>query len=309
MVTSPVFGLGYVRVQGADLGEWRRFAEEVVGLMPVEDGEGRLFLRMDDWVARILVEADSPEASTGVSRVPGIGIGWECRSEEAWASARRAVEDAGIVTGDGTGLTPWCRDWFFFTDPSGFRCELFYGGRRDPATQYVSPRGVRFVTDDQGMGHVTLFADECAKSVDFYSKALGFQVREGKLSDDGALRAVFMSPNSREHSLALLATTDISRVGHVLLEVDDLDAVGRAMDRCLDGLAPMTVSIGRHWNDQMVSFYLRTPSGFDIEYGFGGRRVSPEDWSRGEQGGSGLTSTWGHRRMLPDGRFGPQLGR
>src|SRR5579875_3311786 len=108
---------------------------------------------------------------------------------------------------------------------------------------------------------VTLFADEIANSVVFYSVDLGFHVREGKTTDDGTLRAVFMSPNTREHSLALLATPDASRVGHVLLEVDDLDAVGRAMDRCLDGLAPMTVSIGRHWNDQMVSFYLRTPSG------------------------------------------------
>lgn len=308
-MASPVFGLGYVRVQGADLQKWRRFAEQVVGLMAVDDGDGRLLLRMDDWVARILVESGSPETVTEASRVPGVAIGWECRSEEAWASARRAIEDAGVITGDGTGPTPWCRDCFFFTDPSGFRCELFYGGKRDPATQYVSPLGVRFVTGDQGMGHVTLFADECAKSAEFYSKVLGFQVREGKSSDDGNPRAVFMSPNSREHSLALLATADASHVGHVLLEVDDVDAVGRAMDRCLDGLAPMTVSIGRHWNDQMVSFYLRTPSGFDIEYGFGGRRVSSVEWSRGEQGGTGLTSTWGHRRMLPDGRFGPQLGK
>lgn len=310
MVSSPIFGLGYVRVQGADLEAWRHFAERVIGLMAVDTGEGQLMLRMDDWVGRFIVEAAEPPAvSEPEGRVRGFAMGWECRSEDAWASARRSIEDAGVVTQDGSGPTPWCRDWFSFTDPSGFRCELFYGGKRDPATQYVSPIGVRFVTGDQGMGHVTLFADECTKSVDFYTKALGYQIREGKSTDDGSLRAVFMSPNSREHSLALLATTEPSRVGHVLIEVDDLDAVGRAMDRCLDGLAPMTVSMGRHWNDQMVSFYLRTPSGFDIEYGYGGRRVSSEGWSRGEQGGSGLTSTWGHRRVLPDGRFGLQLGK
>jgi 3,4-dihydroxy-9,10-secoandrosta-1,3,5(10)-triene-9,17-dione 4,5-dioxygenase len=315
MTQSPIFGLGFLRVRRADLEGWRRFAEQVVGVMATDGGDGRLFLRMDDWVARFVVDGVDAGAdlaggwgSTG-ARVPEVAIGWECRSEESWASARRAVEDAGVITADGSGPTPWCRDWFSFTDPSGFRCELFYGGRRDPATQYVSPLGVRFVTGDQGMGHITLFADEIAKSVDFYTKVLGFQVREGKLTDDGVLRAVFMSPNAREHSLALLATTDASRVGHVLMEVDDLDAVGRAMDRCLDGLAPMTVSVGRHWNDQMVSFYLRTPSGFDIEYGFGGKRATSEEWSRGEQGGSGLTSTWGHRRVMPDGRLGLQLGR
>lgn len=309
MTPSPIFGLGYVRVHRADLDAWRRFAEDVVGLMATDGGERRLLLRMDDWVARFVVDGGAGmDPSTG-ARVSDVAIGWECRSEEAWAFARRAVEDAGVVTADGTGPTPWCRDWFSFVDPSGFCCEMFYGGKRDPATQYVSPLGVRFVTGGQGMGHVTLFADECAKSVDFYTTVLGFQVREGKALEDGTLRAVFMSPNSREHSLALLATSDASRLGHVLLEVDEFDAIGRAMDRCLDGLAPMTVSIGRHWNDQMVSFYLRTPSGFDIEYGYGGKRVTSDSWSRGEQGGSGLTSTWGHRRVLPDGRLGQQLGR
>ena len=310
MGTSPVFGLGYVRVWRADLVQWRQFAEQVVGMMAVEDGERRLLLRMDEWVARFIVEGGAPPLPDGAGPlVPDVAIGWECRSDDAWVAARRAIDGAGIYTEDGTGTTPWCRDWFAFTDPSGFRCELFYGGKRDPATQYVSPRGVTFVTGDQGMGHVTLFASDCAKSVELYTKVLGFQVREGKAAEDGTLRAVFMSPNAREHSIALLATTEPSRLGHVLMEVGELDAVGRAMDRCFDGLAQMTVSIGRHWNDQMVSFYLRTPSGFDIEYGHGGRSVSPERWSRGEQGGSGLTSTWGHRRVLPDGRLGLQLGK
>ena len=38
----------------------------------------------------------------------------------------------------------------------------------------------------------------------------------------------------------------------------------------------MTVSLGRHTNDEMISFYLRTPSGFDIEYGFGGKTVDAD---------------------------------
>jgi len=309
MHDSPVFGLGYVRVFGADLDRWEQFGADVLGMMPCRI-DGRLLLRMDDWVARFVVE-ENPAAGAPGSAAPGsdVAIGWECPSEESWAGARRAIEDAGVYTEDGTGPTPWCQEWFAFVDPSGFRCELFYGGKRDPATQFVSPLGVTFVTGDQGMGHVTVVAGECAKSLDFYRKVLGFQVREAKHTDDGTLRAVFLSPNAREHSLALLGIGGPSRLGHVLVEVSEFDAVGRAMDRCLDGLAPMTVSLGRHWNDQMVSFYLQTPSGFDVEYGFGGRRVDPAVWSRGEQGGSGLTSSWGHRRVDPDGRPGLQLGR
>lgn len=310
MDASPVFGLGYLRIWEADLAQWQQFAEGVIGMMGERDGDGRLLVRMDDWVGRFIVEEGRASFAQGAgSLVPNVAIGWECTSEEAWASARRSIDDAGIHTEDGNGPTAWCRDWFGCTDPSGFRCEFFYGGKRDPASHFVSPRGVSFVTGEQGMGHVLLFASACAKSLDFYSHVLGFQVREAKSADDGTLRAVFLSPSQREHSLALLGSAETSRLGHVLLEVSDIDTVGRAMDRCLDGLAPMTVSLGRHWNDQMISFYLRTPSGFDIEYGFGGQRVAPERWSRGEQGGSGLMSSWGHRRVGPDGRPGLPLGR
>jgi 3,4-dihydroxy-9,10-secoandrosta-1,3,5(10)-triene-9,17-dione 4,5-dioxygenase len=310
MEASPVFGLGYVRVFGADLASWQRFAEGVLGMMSQRDGDGRLLVRMDDWVGRFIIEAGQASiAPDSGPVVANVAIGWECASEEAWSSARRAISDAGVRTEDGNGPTPWCRDWFACTDPSGFRCEFFYGGKRDPASQFVSPRGVTFVTGDQGMGHVLVFASACAKSLEFYSHVLGFQMREAKSSEDGTLQAVFLSPNQREHCLALIAREEPSRLGHVLIEVSDLDSVGRAMDRCLDGMAPMTFSLGRHWNDQMVSFYLRTPSGFDIEYGFGGRKVAAGQWSRGESGGTGLMSTWGHRRVGPDGRLGPPLGR
>jgi 3,4-dihydroxy-9,10-secoandrosta-1,3,5(10)-triene-9,17-dione 4,5-dioxygenase len=104
---------------------------------------------------------------------------------------------------------------------------------------------------------------------------------------------------------------DVGRDGqlmHILIEVADLDSVGRAMDRCLDGAAPMSVTLGRHWNDEMVSFYVRTPSGFDVEYGYGGRRIDAAEWSRRAQGGSGAVSLWGHRIVRPDGTLGPQIG-
>lgn len=309
MEPSPIFGLGYVRVWDADLDAWEAFCEGVLGMAAERDADGRLLARMDDWVARFVVEAGRSPFTEGSAGVGNVALGWECPSEEAWERARRAIDDSGTATVDGSGPTPWCRDWFACTDPSGFRCELFYGGKRDPASHFVSPRGVGFVTGDQGMGHATVFADEPAKSLDFYSRVLGFQVRESKSGDDGSVRAVFLSPNRREHSLALLGTAEPSRLGHLLLEVADFDAVGRAMDRCADGLALMTVSLGRHWNDEMLSFYLKTPSGFDIEYGYGGRKVTAEQWSRGEQGGTGLTSSWGHRRVGADGRLGLQLGR
>ncbi len=288
MQESPIFGLGYIRVWEADLAQWQQFAEGVLGMMGERDGDSRLLIRMDDWVGRFIVEERPGRlCSRPDPVVPNVAIGWECASEEAWASARRAIEDAGVHTEDGNGPTAWCRDWFAL-----HRIQAVSGASSSTAasatrpTQFVSPRGVSFVTGDQGMGHVLVFASAPAKSLDFYSRVLGFQVREAKSADDGTLRAVFLEPEPARAQPGPARDGRASRLGHVLIEVSELDAVGRAMDRCLDGLAPMTVSLGRHWNDQMISFYLRTPSGFDIEYGFGGRKVAAERWSRGESGGT-----------------------
>ena len=49
--------------------------------------------------------------------------------------------------------------------------------------------------------------------------------------------------------------------------------MGQALDRCARRGAPVSATLGRHANDLMVSFYVRTPGGFDIEYGTDGRLV------------------------------------
>ena len=80
-----------------------------------------------------------------------------------------------------------------------------------------------------------------------------------------------------------------------------MDAVGRSLDRvrASKGATRMTVSIGRHWNDLMTSYYVETPSGFQMEYGYGGRRVDPDTWTEIRQGGRGGASLWGHHPVDP----------
>ncbi len=51
-------------------------------------------------------------------------------------------------------------------------------------------------------------------------------------------------------------------------------------------------TLGRHVNDRMVSFYLQSPSGFGIEYGWDAIEVDDTTWSvrKYDRG-----SIWGHR--------------
>jgi hypothetical protein len=78
-----------------------------------------------------------------------------------------------------------------------------------------------------------------------------------------------------------------------MLQVNTLDEVGFALERAEAAGTAITASLGRHTNDHMVSFYARTPSGFEVEYGFGARTVDDADWRVARHD---KTSIWGHKR-------------
>jgi len=68
---------------------------------------------------------------------------------------------------------------------------------------------------------------------------------------------------------------------------------------------PLAMSLGRHTNDHMTSFYVRTPSGFEIEYGTGGRLIDDATW---EVGTFDAQSFWGHKPPA-DGPLFPAIIR
>ena len=53
------------------------------------------------------------------------------------------------------------------------------------------------------------------------------------------------------------------------------------------------MGVGKHPNDEMTSFYVRTPSGFEIEYGTGGVEIPMDrEWPVGQ---FHALSIWGHK--------------
>ena len=71
-----------------------------------------------------------------------------------------------------------------------------------------------------------------------------------------------------------------------MIEVEDADDVGLCLDRAQRRKVPMSATLGRHVNDLMLSFYMKTPGGFDVEFGCEGRAG----------GGRGLDRAREHRR-------------
>ena len=78
---------------------------------------------------------------------------------------------------------------------------------------------------------------------------------------------------------------------HLMVEVDSLDAVGRALDEVNRRHFSISSTLGRHTNDKMVSFYVRAPGGWDIEYGTEGMVVDEAHYTAEE---ISADSYWGH---------------
>jgi hypothetical protein len=83
-------------------------------------------------------------------------------------------------------------------------------------------------------------------------------------------------------------------VQHICIEANRLDDVGRAYDLVQKRNLPITLSLGWHTMDTLVSFYMRSPSGFDIEFGAGGQLLD-DDFV---QVNPSHSEAWGHKPVL-----------
>jgi 3,4-dihydroxy-9,10-secoandrosta-1,3,5(10)-triene-9,17-dione 4,5-dioxygenase len=305
---TGISSLGYLRIESADVAAWREFGVRVLGMVEGRGPEaGAVYLRMDDFPARLVI-------------VPGerdrlLASGWEVPGERDLTQVGRALEEAGVAVKSGTADEVAERrvaQLLRFDDPAGNALEVFCGAALEhrPA---VSPYGNRFVTGVMGLGHVVLpVSGEPGESgvsgqsgeeatLRFYTEVLGFRLRDsmrmapelfGRPAGGPPLWMRFLGCNPRHHSLALAPFPAPAGIVHLMVEVATLDDVGRCMDRCARRGARASATLGRHANDLMVSFYVATPGGFDIEYGTDGLLVDDATWVSRE---TTAISLWGHQ--------------
>ena len=279
-----VLGLGYIGVAATDAEAWRPFATAFLGMQRVDAGGGAAAYRVDECGRRVIVV---PGRHDG-----GAFYGWEVADAQALDETAAAVEAQGAAVASSTGAERALRGvagMAHCLDPAGHRVELFHG--LDPAGGAFAPgRAIGgFHTGALGLGHVLLQAENAARCAEFYRGALGFRLsdKRGK-----PFPAIFLHCNARHHSLALFGR-GAARLHHLMVELNSIDDVGRAYDMALAEDGRVALTLGRHPNDLMVSFYVNTPSGFLVEYGWGGRLVDDATWRAGE---TPLHSLWGHKR-------------
>jgi len=287
--------LGYLRIEATDMAAWREYGLKVLGMV---EGSGTnpdaLYLRMDDFPARLVI---SPGSSDRLAVT-----GWEVAHAGELDELRSRLDSASVPYKEGTPDELADRrvdELISFDDPSGNTQEVFHG----VALQHrrvVSPYGHKFVTGEQGLGHVVLSTKDDEASLRFYRDVLGFRLRDsmrlppqmvGRPADGPPAWLRFFGCNPRHHSLAFLPMPTPSGIVHLMVEVENTDDVGLCLDRAIRRKVPMSATLGRHVNDLMLSFYMKTPGGFDVEFGCEGRQVDDDNWIARE---STAVSLWGH---------------
>lgn len=304
--------LGYMGFSVSDVPAWRSFLTEKVGLMEVvgSDDDNALY-RMDSRSWRLAVDKGSTDDLAFA--------GYEVANPQALKSFTERLQEACVQVKTGDAQLAEKRgvmELISFEDPFGLPLEIYYGATEIFEQPFVSSRGITgFLTGDQGAGHYLYVVPNIEKGLEFYTGIMGFEMSDVidiEMGQGITVRAYFLHCNGRHHSLAIAEAPLPKKIHHFLLQVLTLDDVGHAYDR-IDGVkdsssdsnpqvpensdaaaSKVTTTLGRHVNDHMISFYSKTPSGFELEIGWGAREVDDQTWVMARHK---RTAMWGHKSL------------
>ena len=296
--SGSLFGrisLGYVVVESRKLPQWQRFARDGLGVHVDSVEGGALALRIDAHQRRLIVR-DGPAEDV-------VAIGWQLADEPALQQLLARLQASGIDVREASAAQAAERgverSWTF-NGPKRLRFELF---TRALVTDHaLDMLASGFVTGGMGMGHFAMTTREPEAALRFFQ-----QVFDARLSDtiEDKLNGVtlelsFLRLNERHHSVAIAATRGKrmnplrTAIHHLNLQAAGLDDVTEAYRRLRGMGYAIANAIGQHPNDREVSFYVATPSGFEIELGWNPIVVDEAAESRWQPGHYRGISLWGH---------------
>lgn len=282
----PVTALAYLGIRSDKLTDWSDFAGKFLGMQAVERAGGTLAFRMDDQKQRLVIEKASSEGLAF--------MGWEVENKDDLEAYATRLDGAGVTVQWGRREETDRRlveAMIAFDDPDGNRLELVWKPSidKDP---FVPGRPISgFLTGALGMGHAVLHVKDAEALLPFYRDLLDFRVSDYGLTP---YPLYFFHVNGRHHSFALIGSGQTG-FHHFMVEYRNLDDIGQGYDLAQLEEDRVAYTLGRHTNDYMTSFYAKSPSGFFVENGWGGRIIDPDTWQAHETHDG--PSFWGHERL------------
>ena len=260
---------------------------DVLGFEVARRDDVGFSLRMDAHAQRYFIERGNDDLAF---------VGFEVADRADLDECAARLRAAGVPVEEGAPEHCARRDveaLLSFRDPGGTPAEIFLGPRMAEGPLSSKCVGSRFVADDLGLGHLVISTPNRDAIRDFYIDVLGFGLSDHiQVNLSGyPVDVAFLHVNPRHHSLAMGGPMP-KKIHHFLIQVESLDDLGLALDRTIDFGLHVVQGLGRHPNDRMVSFYAETPSGFQFEYGWGGKEIEVGDWQPTVYH---QISEWGHR--------------
>ncbi len=296
--------MGYALIESNKLDDWRKFGKEALGLHLDRPQSDMLAFRIDGHQRRLIVRQGPAEDFSA--------LGWQLDNEEVLAELLARLHARGVQTEEGTPEEAQLRgveSFVRFVGPKRQAIEVFTRPLTTDAPLSIQPSG--FVTGVGGMGHVAITSKSPEDSIHFWQ-----QIFDARLSDEieahiggVTLDITFLRLNARHHSVAIAATRGKrmnpirTLVQHMNMQVATLEDVTAAYQRCRKLGYRIAMGVGQHTNDRELSFYVHTPSGFEIEIGWGPISVDEATWQTAKLQG---ISTWGHKPL--DQTMGDKLG-
>lgn len=296
MSNPNIFGavcMGYALIESRKLLDWKRFGQQGLGLHLAEASDALLAFRMDQHARRLIITKGPAEDF--------VAVGWQLRDQPTLDIVLARLANRGIPVETGTADEAELRGVRSFVrirGPKGLPLELFVDAvtTNEPLNMLASG----FVTGDAGMGHVAITSRKPEKMERFWQ-----EIFDARLSDriSQAMAGVvldvgFLRLNERHHSVAVAATRGVrldpvrTQVQHMNLLAASKDDLTNAYERLTDLGYEMAHEIGQHPNDREVSFYVLTPSGFEIELGWDALTVDEASWKTTHYD---AISIWGHK--------------
>ncbi|MGW0457306.1 VOC family protein [Streptomyces tendae] len=303
MTTAPpssVFGsvhLGYVVIETNRFTDWRRFGTDAIGMHHDDLSPDLMRFRLDDQECRFLLRRGPAEDV--------VAAGWHIDDHAVFEQIEARIRAHGVPLRPGTDEEAAVRGverLLRFPGPKGIVQEIYTTPKT--STQPLRMLASGFVTGDSGMGHLAITSTKPAQMRGYFNTV--FDARLTDYIDETIsgvkLKIRFLRVNERHHSLAIAAVRGLpidpirTRVQHLNIQAATLDDVAQSYQRVCELGFDMALSVGQHTNDRELSYYARTPSGFEWEVGWNPIVIDENTWQPSTHQG---ISIWGH---LPVGQ-------
>ncbi|WP_328869564.1 VOC family protein [Streptomyces sp. NBC_00287] len=292
---TSVFGavhLGYLVIETQRFSDWARFGTDAIGMHRDDLGSGVMRFRLDDQECRFLLRRGPAEDV--------VATGWHIDDHASFEQIEARIRAHGVPVVRGSAEEAELRGverLLRFPGPKGITQEIYTTPLKSAEPLLMVSSG--WVTGDAGLGHVAITSTKPERLRGYFDTV--FDARLTDFIDETIsgvkLKVRFLRVNERHHSIAVAAVRGLpidpvrTRVQHLNIQADSLDDLARSYQRVHELGFDMALSVGQHTNDKELSYYARTPSGFEWEVGWNPIVVDESTWEPATHQG---ISIWGH---------------